>query len=745
VSTTVPLNFDIYARDHASSTFSRFGSSVSKSEKSVGTLRIGLGRLAGAFAGLAIIQKTTQFLSDSISEARESNKVGAQTQAVLKSTKNAANLSADAIGNLANKLSLKAGVDDEAIQSGENLLLTFRNIRDEVGKGNDIFTRATKIALDMSVAMGTDLKSANIQLGKALNDPVKGITALTRVGVSFTQQQQDQIGKLVKHNHTLAAQKIILGELNKEFKGSAKAQADPADRARVAWENFQETVGLKLMPVLDKLLIWFVAKGLPAIQQFGGWLSDKLGPIISDVAGWFDQSSQKGGELSSAFQSLVSAGKAAYDALAPIAIDIFESIKKNWPQISSTISEVLTGVSGVIQSFAALVTAVWNRFGSTILDYTMSTFRNLGTVIGGALKVVQGIIDVFTGVLTGDWSKAWQGLKEIFGGAWQMVQGAVRQAFNTMKTIVRVALDAVKGVFKGAWDHIVSFFLDVVGSILHAADNMFGWIPGVGDQLGHAVDAFDAFKTKVEAKMDAAADSARGKGAAVGRSFAEGFGAALKAAISDLQAWAASAADAIEQSLRIAGESHSPSRRMERVGVDFMQGLIDGLTSKISALKSLMQSVADTVAGQFGNPLAGENVNTVADIFRQQRSETGDATRLRNDIKKLLHKGLDMRFITDMISTGNLTALHALAEAPASQVRRFERGERRLERVERRSSGMLNQGSRDRVADLKEQRREYERMLDRLEKAVKKGIDGAHIVIDGHGNAHLKIRGGSSA
>jgi dihydropteroate synthase len=138
-------------------------------------------------------------------------------------------------------------------------------------------------------------------------------------------------------------------------------------------------------------------------------------------------------------------------------------------------------------------------------------------------------------------------------------------------------------------------------------------------------------------------------------------------------------------------------------------------------------------------------VNTVADIFRQQRAETGDATRLRNDIKKLLHKGLDMRFITDMISTGNLTALHALAEAPASQVRRFERGERRLERVERRSSGMLNQGTRDRVADLKEQRREYERMLDRLEKAVKKGIDGAHIVIDGHGNAHLRIRGGSSA
>jgi phage-related protein len=490
VSTTVPLNFDIYARDHASSTFSRFGSSVSKSEKSVGTLRIGLGRLAGAFAGLAIIQKTTQFLSDSISEARESNKVGAQTQAVLKSTKNAANLSADAIGNLANKLSLKAGVDDEAIQSGENLLLTFRNIRDEVGKGNDIFTRATKAALDMSVAMGTDLKSANIQLGKALNDPVKGITALTRVGVSFTQQQQDQIGKLVKHNHTLEAQKIILGELNKEFKGSAKAQADPADRARVAWENFQETVGLKLMPVLDKLLIWFVAKGLPAIQQFGGWLSDKLGPIISEVASWFDQSSKKGGELSSAFANLVSAGKQLYAALYPIAVDIVQAIKRNWPEIKATIVSTLNAVAGVISSFAALATAVWHKFGRTIMSYVGNTFRNVATVIRGALQIIQGIIDVFTGVLTGDWSKAWQGVKEIFHGAITIIVGLARQLVNNIKTTLNALKAALGSAFSSAWDaakravqngiaKVSSFFKGLPGKIK-------GW---VGDLSGVLFDA----------------------------------------------------------------------------------------------------------------------------------------------------------------------------------------------------------------------------------------------------------------
>ena len=78
----------------------------------------------------------------------------------------------------------KTGIDDEAIQSGENLLLTFTNIRNEAGKGNDVFNQATETMTDMSVALGQDMKSRRRQLGKALNDPIKGITALSRVGVS---------------------------------------------------------------------------------------------------------------------------------------------------------------------------------------------------------------------------------------------------------------------------------------------------------------------------------------------------------------------------------------------------------------------------------------------------------------------------------------------------------------------------------------------------------------------------------
>jgi hypothetical protein len=118
-------------------------------------------------------------------------KVTALTEAAIKSTGGAARVTADHIGDYAMKLSNLTGIDDEVIQGGQNLLLTFTNIKNGVGKGNDIFDQATLAATNLSVVLGSDLSSTSIMLGKALNDPVKGVTALGKAGVQLTQQQKD--------------------------------------------------------------------------------------------------------------------------------------------------------------------------------------------------------------------------------------------------------------------------------------------------------------------------------------------------------------------------------------------------------------------------------------------------------------------------------------------------------------------------------------------------------------------------
>src|SRR3990167_2471645 len=179
------------ALGQAGSAGNSFGSSLGRMAKRAALAGVALGA-----AGLAGVLKV------GFGEIMESQKVAAQTEAVLKSTGAAANVTAAQVGNLSDSLARMSGVDDEAIQAGQNMLLTFKNVRNEIGEGRDIFTQATALALDYSVATGKNLTNANILLGKALNDPVKGLAALTRVGIRFTDAEKAMIKTMVDAKDT---------------------------------------------------------------------------------------------------------------------------------------------------------------------------------------------------------------------------------------------------------------------------------------------------------------------------------------------------------------------------------------------------------------------------------------------------------------------------------------------------------------------------------------------------------------
>ena len=214
---------------------------------------------------VAILEKTKEIFKESVAAARQQQALNRVTAQVIKTTGGAAKVTTKHVEELATKLSRYGGIEDDVVQHGENILLTFTKVRNEMGKGNQVFDRATTVALDMSVALGQDLKSSTIQIGKALQDPIKGLTALRRVGVTFDDQQKEQIKTLVKSGHSLQAQKLILAELEKEFGGAAKAAATPAQKMHVAWHELLKTIGEKILPIIDKISLWFSQHLLPAI------------------------------------------------------------------------------------------------------------------------------------------------------------------------------------------------------------------------------------------------------------------------------------------------------------------------------------------------------------------------------------------------------------------------------------------------------------------------------------------------
>ena len=156
-----------------------------------------------------------------------------QLAARIKSTGGAAGLTAKEVIKMAGALQKVTTFGDETIINAQNMLLTFTKI------GKDIFPKVTETVLDMATAFGTDLKSSAIQLGKALNDPILGVTALRRVGVQMSDQQTEMIKKFVEVGDVASAQKIILGELETQVGGAARAAADGVG----SFEQFSNTLG----------------------------------------------------------------------------------------------------------------------------------------------------------------------------------------------------------------------------------------------------------------------------------------------------------------------------------------------------------------------------------------------------------------------------------------------------------------------------------------------------------------------
>lgn len=190
-----------------------------------------------------------------IQSLAELDAVQKQTEAVIRSTGGAARVTAEAVRDLATKYEDLTTVDDKVVQRGENVLLTFRNIH------KNAFEPALAASLDLSVALGKDLTSSSMMVGKALNDPVAGMTALGRAGVQFTDQQKAQIKTLAQSGRTMAAQKIILRELSKEFGGSAAASADTfqgaMNRMGDAIETVQQALAEPLMKPLEEAALRF--------------------------------------------------------------------------------------------------------------------------------------------------------------------------------------------------------------------------------------------------------------------------------------------------------------------------------------------------------------------------------------------------------------------------------------------------------------------------------------------------------
>ena len=280
----------------------------------------------------------------SIKAFDEQQKAIAQVEAGLKSTGNAVGFTSEKLQKMAADLQTKTLFGDEEILKGATAqLLTFTNITGEQ------FAKTQEIALDLATRLDGDLKSASIMLGKALNDPIANLSALSRAGIQFSEDQKSTIKSLVETNQLAEAQNIILKELEKQYGGSAEAAAQagmgPMKQLMNQLSDLSEEIGLRLMPFVKSFTEWILklAKKFDGLTESTkdnivkwGLILAAMGPVLIII-----------GKLSVGISSLIGGFKKLFKFLAT----------NPWIAAAAAIAAVGVAVSNLFKGTSDLTSA----------------------------------------------------------------------------------------------------------------------------------------------------------------------------------------------------------------------------------------------------------------------------------------------------------------------------------------------------------------------------------------------------
>ncbi len=270
----------------------------------------------------------------------------------------------DRLIKLAEKTARLTGVDQNLIKQGQALLSTFKNVAKDAATVGGVFDRATQAAIDLAAAGFGSVETNAIQLGKALEDPMKGLAALGKSGVTFTADQKKLIKSFVDTGDIASAQELILLAVEKQVGGTAEATANASDTMKVAWSQLQEKLGLKLLPVFEKFTKFIVDSVLPAMEQF----YEKVAPYVIEAFRKISSLIQntvipafkkfvdyvkteilpKLGEM---FEHLKKIGTYVYESLAPliegVLVGAFKSLGDSVPTLLTALNKVLTVLEAI--------------------------------------------------------------------------------------------------------------------------------------------------------------------------------------------------------------------------------------------------------------------------------------------------------------------------------------------------------------------------------------------------------------
>jgi phage-related protein len=229
-----------------------------------------------------------------------------------------------------------------------------------------------------------------------------------------------------------------LNALMGEGAGLVDAQTAATETMGEKWNTIKNQVFVKLMPVAEALF--------KALKDG----MDAMGPIIADVVVWYKE------------------------VLAP------------------EIEKAMVSIKEIIEGVVAIVTTIWEKWGEEIMAVVTIIWDTIRSTIQAALRVVQGVIDVFAGIFTGDWQRIWDGIKNIVGGVFDSIVARIAAIPAIILALGPTFLDAGKGLMGSMLDGMLSalrstagFVRDLVSGLWDSFKSLFN--TNVVDKINNAI------------------------------------------------------------------------------------------------------------------------------------------------------------------------------------------------------------------------------------------------------------------
>ena len=508
----------------------------------------------------------------------------------------------------------------------------------------------TAVATTQLRQLFTELSDAGGETGKTFD---------TLAGKSFTKFIADG-GNVQQALQIMEAGAAKSGVSIKDMFGSVEAGSAGATDA--AFKTMDEGVSASWDRIKSNLMVALLEIGealLPVVEPISKWLAETLPTAVAQIQPIFDGIKNGIGSISevfgkagggaggatSGFQGLL----AVVNPLASTALLIRENWGKlseffgnfsasiqSWfaensdkvegwraklAEIGEQVSPILEKIGFIIQNVVStaidLASWAWDQFGETIMNTIGAAIQPLLDILGSVMTVLDNLLGFIINVFSGNWSEAWQNIKNIFGAIWDAIFAAVRGTWDMIFEFLKglgpkllnlftTIMGAVWNAIVSAWEGIMSFFVAIPGRILSALGSLGGllfskgWdliqglLNGIKNLWGNVV-AF--FTVTVPEGVKGALGDAMSWLVDTGKNIIQGLINGLTNALGSLWRKVGEVVDGIKNRLKDAFKIGSPSRWFAEQGEFMLQGLANGISGERENLLAEFDALNASIAG----------------------------------------------------------------------------------------------------------------------------------------------------